>query len=158
MNPEPETKIIDAETSVEEVIELSLLSGPSDEENYRKLMRGFIANSLSGDPDLDQGIVYCLYSGNEVIASARIKQDDYTFSAVSIEYVAVKPEHQGKGFGTIFLQGLFAEIQKRWNKKFAILATRDERAFYEKTGMSLLGELPDEPNPSRFYLFKQLGS
>ena len=152
-----ETKIMLPETSAEEVINLSILSGPSDEDNYRKLMLAFIANSLSSEPDLDLGIVYCLYAGNELIASTRIKQDDYTFAAVSIEYFAVKPEHQGKGFGKLFLQGLFQEIEKRWNKKFVILATSDERGFYEKSGMTLLGELPCGDSLPRFYMYKKLG-
>ncbi len=157
MKAHQEIKIITPETSAEEVISLSLLSDPSDQDNYRKIMLAFITNSLSDNPDLDLGVVYCLYAGDELLAATRIKQDDYTFAAVSIEYFAVKPEYQGKGFGKLFLQGLFQEIEKRWNKKYVILATTDSRGFYEKSGMSLLGELPTDSGHPRFYMYKQLG-
>lgn len=154
MNTELEVRIITPETSVEEVIELSLLSGPSDEKHYRKLMAGFIANSLSTSPDIDLGIVYGLYNGEKLIVSARIKQDEYTASAASIEYVAVRPEYRGQGFGKIFLQGLFKEIKERYKKDAVMLATEDERGFYEKTGMSLFGELKRISGSPRFYMYK----
>ena len=156
MKTEFDIKIITAETLPEEIIELSLLSGPSDEEHYRKLMKGFIANSLSANPDLDLGIVYGLYDEENLIASARIKQDEYTHSAASIEYVAVKPEYRGQGMGTIFLHGLFKEIKEVWKKDVVMLSTGGERVFYEKAGMSLFGELKETSSSPRFYMYKLL--
>ncbi len=156
MKTKLDIKIITTETSIEEIVELSILSGPSDEEHYKKLMNGFILNSLSSSPDLDLGIVYGLYDNEKLIASARIKQDEYTATAVSIEYVAVKPEYRGQGFGKLFLHGLFREIKERWNKDIAMLATGDEKAFYEKTGMNLLGDLVNKSGSSRFYMYKLL--
>ncbi len=150
-----EVKIITPETSVDEIIALSFLSGPSDEMHYKKIMLGFIANSLSTTPDLDRGIVYGLYKGEFLIASARIKQDEYTSCAVSIEYVAVKPEYRGQRFGERFMNGLFKEIQERWKKKLVMLATGESKGFYEKLGMKLLGELPGLEYP-RFYMCKLL--
>lgn len=148
-------KIITPSTSVEEVIELSYLSGPSDKKHYKKLMLGFIANSIGSSPDLDKGIVYGLYKGKKLFASARIKQDEYTSSVVSIEYVAVKPEYKGQGLGTIFMKGLFHEIKKRWKKKVVMLATGDSKAFYEKVGMILFSELKGLDYP-RYYMYKLL--
>ena len=149
-------KIITSETSTDEIIELSVLSGPSNEEHYKKLMKGFIANSLSPFPDLDQGIVYGLYDGKKILASARIKQDEYTSTIVSIEYLAVKPSYKGQGFGTIFMMGLFKEIKERWGKKIAMLATGESKMFYEKTGMKIFGELKDKVGHTRFYMYKLL--
>lgn len=148
------TKIIITSTPAQEIIDLSYLSGPSNKKHYRKIMAGFIANSLSLSPDLDLGIVYGLYQGETLIASARIKQDEYTATAVSIEYVAVKPMYRGQGLGAIFMKGLFKEIREVYNKKIAMLATGDERVFYEKVGMSLLGEIKGERGFSRFYMYK----
>jgi GNAT superfamily N-acetyltransferase len=147
-------RIITPTTPTKEIIALSYLSGPSSKKHYQKIMTGFIANSLSRSPDLDLGIVYGLYQGELLIASARIKQDEYTATAVSIEYVAVKPEYQGQGLGAIFMKGLFKEIKGTWKKKIAMLATGDERAFYEKVGMSLFSELKGKGGFSRFYMYK----
>ena len=149
-----EIKIITPETSAGEIIELSLLSGPSDEAHYKKLMLGFIANSLSKECDLDKGIVYGLYSGNELVASTRLKQDEYTFDAVSIEYLAVKPEYQGQEYGTLFMQGLFKEIKETWNKELVILATSASKGFYEKIGMEIMGQIKFSEEYTRFYFYK----
>lgn len=148
-------KIITLKTSVNDIIELSYLSGPSETKRYVKLMLGFIANSLSSSPDLDKGIIYGLYKGGKLFASARIKQDEYTSSVVSIEYVAVKPEYKGQGLGTIFMKGLFNEIKKRWKKKVVMLATGESRGFYEKIGMKLFSELKGLDYP-RYYMYKLL--
>ncbi|MEI8223793.1 MAG: GNAT family N-acetyltransferase [bacterium] len=159
MNNNPSSltvKIIISTTPIEEIIELSYLSGPSDNKHYQKIMAGFIANSLSASPDLDLGIVYGLYEGENLIASARIKQDEYTSTAVSIEYVAVKPEYRGKGLGATFMKGLFKEIKERWGKKIVMLATGESRPFYDKIGMSLLGEMTNKDEGSRFYMYEWL--
>ncbi len=150
-----DVKIITPTTSIDEIVELSYLSGPSNKKNYKKLMLGFIANSLSVSPDLDKGIVYGLYKDGKLFASARIKQDEYTSSVVSIEYLAVKPEYKGKGLGTIFMKGLFCEIKKRWKKKVVMLATGESKVFYEKIGMKLFSELKGLDYP-RYYMYKLL--
>ncbi len=154
-NTDFEVKIMIPKTSVDEIIELSFLSGPSDEMHYKKIMLGFIANSLSAAPDHDLGIIYGLYKGEDLIASARIKQDEYTAPAVSIEYVAVKSEYRGQHLGEKFMQGIFKEIKELWNKKYAILATGESKGFYEKIGMQVLGELPGMQYP-RYYMYKKL--
>ena len=150
-------KIIDEETSVEEVLNLSVLSGPSDVEHYRKIMREFISNSISKNPDIDKGIVYGFYDGKKLIASARIKQDEFTFTAMSIEYVAVKEELQGKGIGTLFFEALFDEIKSKWKKKIAVLATSERtHGFYKKLGMQVLGKMRNGWDIYRVYLYKWL--
>jgi len=160
MNPEIKSKlgveVMRSDTSPEEILALSLLSGPDDEQHYRKIMLGFIANSVSSSPDLDKGIVYCLYKENELIASTRIKQDEYTSSAASIEYFAVQPQYQGQGFGKFFLESLFNKISEVWKKKFVMLATGESRAFYEKSGMKLLGKIENASGSERFYMYKEL--
>jgi GNAT superfamily N-acetyltransferase len=149
-------EIIRPSTPAEEIIALSLQSGPDDEDRYRKIMSGFIANSLAGTPDLELGIVYGLYDGDMLLASARIRQDDYTDDIVSIEYVAVRSDLHKQGLGRVFMQGLFAEVRGRWQKKGVMLATGDERVFYEKIGMTLFAQLPEEGGTMRSYMYKDL--
>ena len=150
-----ELSIIKPETPVDEVLTLSVLSGPSDENHYRKIMLCFLANGLSKNPDLDQGIVYGLYQDGNLVVSARIKQEECTSSAVTIEYLAVKPEFRNQGLGTVFMEKLFQEIKTKWNKKIAILATGDSKGFYEKIGMKLLGKLEGLEDP-RYYFYEVL--
>ncbi|MDB4984755.1 MAG: Acetyltransferase domain [Patescibacteria group bacterium] len=148
-----ELSIIKPETSVDEVLTLSVLSGPTDEIYYKKIMLGFLANGLSEYPMLDLGIVYGLYQGETLIASARIKQEEATFPAVTIEYVAVKSELRGQGHGKTFMEKLFQEIKNRWGKNIAMLATGESKGFYERIGMKILGELGGLGYP-RYYFYK----
>ena len=147
-------RIILPQTPSDEIIKLSLLSGPSDEGHYKNLMLGFIANSLSEHPDLDQGIVYGLYRGDEYIGSDRMKQDEYTFEAVSFEYLAIKPEYQGQGYGAFFMEELFKEVKNKWGKELVILATSASKGFYEKIGMEVMGKIKFSSDYTRVYMHK----
>jgi len=151
-----ELKIIPPESSVDDILNLSVLSGPSNKRHYKKIMLGFIANSISEEPDLDRGIVYGFYKNNDLIASARIKQDEYTSTAMSIEYIAVQEKLQRKGIGKLFMDALFKEIKEKWGKKLAMLATSKKQIFYEKIGMQTLGKIMKKDKTYRIFMYKWL--
>lgn len=150
------TRIINFDDSVNELLELSALSGSFDKKHYKKIMLGFIENSLGSNPDLDKGIVYGLWDKGILVASARIKQCEYIPSGASIEYVAVKSNERGRGFGKKFIEDLFKIIKKDWKKSFAILVTGKPKTFYEKLGMEIFGKLINEKGNVRNFMSKKL--
>lgn len=149
--------IVRPQTSLEEVSELAKLSDPTDQDHFKWEMEQYYANSLGRNPSLNVGIQYCLYDRHELIAVARIKQDDYTFEAVSIEYIAVREDMQKQGFGRRLMSGLFEEIAVHWKKKYAIVVTTgDARSFYERIGMKLFGVFRTDENIPRYHFSKSL--
>lgn len=150
--------IIRAQTPFEEVLDLARLSGPSDEDHFRWEMEQYYPNSLGRNPSLNIGIQYGLYDRHELVGVARLKQDDYRFDAVSIEYVAVREFMQKQGFGKRLMNGLFEEISIHWKKKYAIVATTgDPRSFYERIGMKLFGVFRTDENVPYYYFSKLVG-
>lgn len=148
--------IIRPQTSFEEVTELAKLSDPTNPDHFRWEMEQYYPNSLSSNPSLNTGILYGLYDRHELLAVARIKQDDYSFDVASIEYVAVKADRRREKLGTRLMKGLFEEISTRWEKNCAMLATVDRADFYFSIGMKVWGVYRPKDGSPRYHLYMPL--
>lgn len=148
--------IIRPQTSFEEVTELAKLSDPTNLDHFRWEMEQYYPNSLSPNPSLNIGILYGLYDRHELLAVARIKQDDYCFDVASIEYIAVKADRRREKLGTRLMQSLFEEIPTRWNKNCAMLVTVDRMDFYFSLGMKLYGVYRPKDDRPRNHLYMPL--
>jgi predicted GNAT family N-acyltransferase len=148
-------KKINAKNSKEEVLSLMSLSIDDITDEFKEKIYSYYKNTCDKDSDINKGVIYGVFESGELIAIARLKTCEYSYKSLSIEYVAVKEGFQGHGIGRFLMNELFKKAKEEYDAKLIMLATIDEKEFYVKMNMNVLGKI-DDSDYNQTFLYKKL--
>lgn len=139
---------------------LSLYQGRTADEPVpgyfkREVMQAFhAAKELSENFRLNRGLwVPCVLRDGEgrIAGTVFIAEDRHIADAAQLDYIAVKEDLQGRGYGRILLEKAAEKIKKHSGFKTMFLSTGSKGAFYERIGMKSAGSLTAEGRTYYFY-------
>lgn len=110
--------------------------------------------SLSDDYELGihPRILYVLRNAkDEIIGTLTLMKDGHCPHAAQIEYVAIRADMQGRGYGRFMLDEVIKIIAAHSDCESAILTTGHEGAFYEKCGFKKVGSVDSDDMEKYFY-------
>ncbi len=114
-------------------------------------------NNFFKKGDLKNGICLTFKLDSKIIGVAFMIERKHDLEGVNIFNIAIRPNHQKKGFGLQMMKLLY-EKAKKYNKKWVFISTNEKTAiFYKKSGMVEFGRITKARNNlDRVYLCKKL--
>jgi len=110
-------------------------------EEWHEEIKSQYENNINGGGDLFAGILYGLFSDGELVGRLRINNFHSCPQWVEVLNVTVKEELKGNGLGIEMMNLLFKEVKEVHKKEILVLTTSRAKGFYEKLGMTSLGEI-----------------
>ena len=97
-------------------------------------------------------VLYALYEDDGTLVGAcALKEDHHAFDAAHIDFVGIRWDKQGQGYGKFLIHAMLDEIKKHSNLRSLILSTSPDQGFYEHIGMKKIGEMDASGHKRIFY-------
>lgn len=145
-----------AKKDIAECVKLALEAGASSNaKEARKIMEYSLAKGIKPlNPNY-----YLLTLDGKIIGISGLYYDYEDPNGIMwLDYLAVKPELQGQGYGSIMLENLEKIAKGKKVKKLCVFTDSEKPVgFYEKKGFKVCGRLEEYygKNP-RIWLFKKI--
>ena len=122
------------------------------------MYQGAIYDELE-DITLGKSFGVCALENGEPVGYAVAKRTVDTYHLLTL---AVDTQHRGKGFGSLMLDSIFAEIEQQGGKILNVVTDADANEslrFYLRNGFALTGIVQDEfiPGVSQAHLTRRKG-
>jgi len=103
--------------------------------DYEAVRRLALGSGLEDGPFADVVAAFGLFSGDELVGCAALKQTDYLFC---VEWVAVSESLRGRGLGSRLIAEVEQEARLRGAERLWALARAP--GFFQKTGFRMAGK------------------